>query len=207
MFKTVIIAALGFAAASAQFLTERDLQTASFTTLCTFASGVDSCTSAGAAFCCARYTRAGAAPAAPFAANVCVHSDFIGQTLSIGGVATAFTGCLNTNATITPRTACTNNTGCGASQCCTNVTVSAGAAGGLGTASRLACVNPTTFNGSSSTYAAAAWNTGFTATVALGNCTANPAATNGTGTETGSFGSYIKASVMMVLAAISVAMF
>ena len=75
MFKTVVIAALGFAAASAQFLSERDLQATAFTNLCTFASGVDSC---GAGFCCARYTRAGVAPATPFVANVCAPLDFIG---------------------------------------------------------------------------------------------------------------------------------
>lgn len=78
MFKTVLFAALGFVAASANFLSERDLQTAAFTTLCTFTGGVDSCTSAGANYCCARYTRNGAAPAAPFATNVCLHTDFIG---------------------------------------------------------------------------------------------------------------------------------
>ena len=197
MFKTVLIAALGIAAASAQ----------TFTTLCTFTGGVDSCTSSGANFCCARYTRAGAAPAAPFAANVCIHSDFIGQTVTIAGVATAFTGCLNTNATITPRTACANATGCGASQCCTNLTVAAGVAGTLGTSSRTVCVNPTTFNTSAAVYGATSWTTSYIANVSINaNCTANPAAPTDS-TDAGSFGSYIKASVMMVLAAISVAMF
>ena len=203
MFKTVVIAALGFAAASAQFLNERDLQAASFTTLCTFTGGVDSCaTQAG--YCCARYTRAGAAPAAPFAANVCVPQDFIGQTITIGGVATAFPNCLNANATVVARTACTNSTTCGPSSCCTNVTLSAGATGAIGSTVRSVCHNPSVLNVSSATYAAAAWNTGFTSAVNAATCVANPAPPTD---ETGSFGSYIKASVMMVLAVISVAMF
>jgi len=200
MFKTVVIAALGFAAASAQFLSERDLQAGTFTTLCTFASGVDSC---GAGYCCARYTRAGAAPAAPFAANVCAPVDFIGNTLTIATVATAFTGCLNPNATLPGRSSCTNSTGCPSSMCCSNVTMMAGATGATGSATKAFCVFPASAPNTTATYTAAAWNTGFTSMVSSSVCVANPAApVDGT-----SFGSYIKASVMMVLAVLSVAMF
>lgn len=186
MLKTVLIATVSFVAASANFLTERDLQSATFTTLCTFTGGVDSCTSAGANYCCAKYTRGNVAPAAPFAANVCIHTDFIGYTLTIGGLATNFTGCLNTNMTVTPRTMCTNNTGCGASQCCTNRTVSVNAAGIFTNATGTVCVNPATFTPAAATYNAASWNTGYASSVSFANCTANPAATIPAGT--GSFG-------------------
>jgi len=203
MFKTVVFAALGLAAVSAQFLNERDLQAATaFSALCTFTGGVDSC---GAGYCCARYTRAGAAPAAPFVANVCAPTDFIGQTITIGGVATAFTSCLNANATVAPRQACNATTTCPVGSCCTNVTLSAGLSTALGTTVRQSvCNDPTKLTAANATYAAAAWSgAAWVATVTAPTCTAVAAPVD----ETGSFGSYIKASVMMVAALISVAMF
>ncbi len=94
MFKTVVIAALGFVAVSAQFLDERFLQgnTTNSTTAApapasipaisyAAACSADNCNAAG--YCCAAYTRAGAAGTAP--TNICVPTDFIGQNLTIGG--------------------------------------------------------------------------------------------------------------------------
>lgn len=90
MFKTIVIAALGFAAVSAQFLDERNLQNSTTTTTTTAApvnfaaacsvaaaTGVETgCNTAG--YCCAANTRTGTAVAATVPANLCVPTDFIG---------------------------------------------------------------------------------------------------------------------------------
>ena len=202
MFKTVVIAALGFAAVSAQFLNQRDLQAAvSFASACTWTAtaGETGCNTAG--YCCMSYTRAGVAGTP---ANLCLPTDFVGQNITMGTNVFAFKGCLNATAPVTARTACVDSTTCGVGSCCANVTLFAGATTGVannGTAMRKFCTTGAAQNISSATYTAASWALGNSASVTAGVCTANadPAA--------GSFGSYIKASMMVVVAVLSVAFF
>jgi len=202
MFKTVAIAALGFAAVSAQFLNERLLQNVTnFASACswTAAAGETGCNTAG--YCCMAYTRAGVAGTP---ANLCLPTDFAGQNLTIAANVFAFRGCLNANATVTARTTCVDSTTCGPSSCCANVTLFAGATTGVannGTLVRRFCTAGTAQTIASATYTAASWAAGNAATVNAGVCTANAAV------DTGSFGSYIKASMMVVVAVLSVAFF
>lgn len=211
MFKTIVIAALGFAAASAQFLDVRNLQNGtttnttaanttstapapvSFTAACSVTNNTETgCNTAG--FCCAATTRTGANSTAP--ANLCVPTDFIGQVLAIGSTNFTFTRCLSATVAVTNRTACTNNTECGVSQCCTSVTLAAG----TGSATRQFCTAGTAATLFSSSYTATSWAANTTARVSTAACTPNADTTD-------SFGAYIKASVMMVVAVLSVALF
>ena len=206
MFKTVVIAALGFAAASANFLgkyDERFLQNVTqVAAACSVnaTTGVETgCNTAG--FCCAVYTRNGAAGTP---ANLCVPTDFIGQNLSFGGGNFTFSKCASPNVTAAApaRTACAADATCGAGQCCANVTLTAGNATVNGTATRRFCTAGTAATTFSAAYSAASWAAGNVAQVRTVACTPNAATT-----DDGSFGSYIKASVMMVVAVLSVAMF
>ena len=216
MFKTIVIAALGFAAVSAQFLDVRNLQnsTANSTTTTTTAAptafsaacavsatGVESgCNTAG--FCCAANTRTGTAVAATVPANLCVPTDFIGQNITVAGTTYSFTRCLaNVTATTPVRTACTANDGCATGQCCTDVSLTAGLSTGLGNVTRKFCTAGSASTLFASTYTAASWIASYTANVRAAACTPNAAPV------TGSFGAYIKASVMMVVAVLSVALF
>jgi hypothetical protein len=218
MFKTFALAALGFAAVtSGQFLDERNLQNstatnattttaapaaAAFTAACTVSTaGVETgCNTAG--YCCAANTRSGTAPAATVPANLCVPTDFIGQNLTVAGTTYSFSRCLSANVTAaaTVRTTCTGDDGCAAAQCCSNVTLTAGLTTGNGTATRKFCTAGTAATLFTSTYTAASWIASYSATVRNAACTPNPA-------PAGSFSSYIKASVMMVAAVLSVALF
>jgi hypothetical protein len=211
MFKTIVIAALGFAAVSAQFLDERNLQNGTTTTTAApvafaaacavSATGVESgCNTAG--YCCAANTRTGTAVAATVPVNLCVPTDFIGQNLTIAGSIYSFSKCLaNVTATAPVRTACAANDGCTVGQCCTDVALTAGLATANGTATRKFCTAGTASTLFSSTYVAASWAASYAASVRSTACTPNvaPVVT--------SFGSYIKASVMMVVAVLSVALF
>ncbi len=139
MFKTIVIAALGFAAVSAQFLEYRNLQDAApvaFAAACAVsATGVESgCNTAG--FCCAANTRT----AVPTAAPLCVPTDFIGQNITIGATTFSFSKCLaNVTATAPVRTACAANDACALGQCCTDVALTAGLTTANGTATRKFC--------------------------------------------------------------------
>lgn len=213
MFKTITIAALGFAAVSAQFLDERNLQNATatttaapapvaFTAACTVSTtGVETgCNTAG--YCCAANTRTGTAVAATVPVNLCVPTDFIGQSLTIAGSTYAFTRCLSADVTAAAvtRTICNASDACGPSSCCTDVSLTAGLATGNGTATRKFCTNGAAATLYSSTYNAASWIASYTANVRAAVCTPNAAPAE-------SFSSYIKASVMMVVAVLSVALF
>jgi len=226
MFKTIVIAALGFAAVSAQFLDERNLQNGTTTTTTTTtssnttssnttststagapvaftaapavsATGVETgCNTAG--FAIAVNARTGTAVAATAPVNLCVPTDFIGSNLTIAGSNYAFTK-IASNVTAVARTACTTDDVCGAGSCCANITLTAGLSTGNGTATRRFCTAGAAATLYSSTYTAASWLAGYTASVRAAVCTpvAAPA----------SFGSYIKASVMVVVAVLSVALF
>lgn len=225
MFKTIVIAALGFAAVSAQFLDERNLQNGTTTTTtpttttttssnttaapattqvaftaapAVSATGVETgCNTAGYAI--ALNTRAGTAVAATVPANLCVPTDFIGSTLSIAGSNYTFTK-IASNVVAANRTVCTTNADCtAANSCCADVTLTAGPATGFGTATKKFCTLGAAATLANSTYAAASWLAGYTATVKTAVCTPTAAPA--------SFGSYIKASVMVVVAVLSVALF
>jgi hypothetical protein len=200
MFKTVVIAALGFAAVSAQFLDERSLQTSTtnnFAAACSVTANVESnCNTSG--YCCAAATRTGTTVTAP--ANLCVSLDFLGQNLTVAGTTYSFSRtCLSANITAPVRTACVDDTGCSAGSCCSNVTLNAGLSTNNGTVVRRFC-HAGLANSQSATYGAPAWLASYTSSVRYSTCTpiAEPAE---------SFGSYIKASVMMVVAVLSVALF
>jgi hypothetical protein len=200
MFKTVVIAALGFAAVSAQFLDVRNLQnttTVSFAAACSVAAtGVETgCNTAG--YCCAAATRTGTAVTAP--ANLCVNTDFLGQNLTIAGTTYSFARtCLSANITAPARVACTDDSACEVGSCCSNATLTAGLPTANGTVVRRFC-NAGTGSSWAANYAAPAWLASYTGSVRYATCTpVEPPA---------SFGAYIKASVMMVVAVLSVALF
>jgi hypothetical protein len=213
MFKTIVIAALGFAAVSAQFLDERNLQNTTTTAAPTSvaqtafaaapavsATGVETgCNTAGYAIF--TNTRAGVAVAATVPAVLCVPTDFINATLPIAGTNYTFTKIAST-VVGTARTACTTNADCTtAGSCCADVTLTAGPATGFGTATKKFCTAGAALTLGNSTYVAASWLAGYTATVSTAACTQTTAPT------AESFGSYIKASVMVVVAVLSVALF
>jgi hypothetical protein len=216
MFKTFALAALGFAAVtSAQFLDERNLQNstttntstaaptpAAFTAACTVSAttGAETgCNTAG--YCCAANTRSGTPLAATVPANLCVPTDFIGQNLTVAGTTYSFSKCLSANVTAaaTVRTACTGDDGCGTAQCCSNVTLTAGLSTGNDTVTRKFCTAGTAATLFTSTYTAASWIASYSTSVKNAACTPNAPA--------GSFSSYIKASVMMIVAMLSVTLF
>lgn len=202
MFKTIVIAALGFAAVSAQFLDERNLQNSTtpvaFTAAPTVAATTlaeTGCNTAG--FAITTNTRTGTAVTAP--ANLCVPTDFVGQSLTIAGTTYAFTK-IASNVVAVNRTVCTSDDACALGECCTDITLTAGLATANGTATRKFCTAGAAATLYSSTYVAASWLAGYTASVRSAACTPKAAPVE-------SFGSYIKASVMMVVAVLSVALF
>ena len=208
MFKTITIAALGFAAVSAQFLDVRNLQNSTTTaTTVTVASLSAACTVGAtgaetncgiAGYCCVATTRTGTLTT-PI--NLCVSQDFLGQNLTIAGTTHAFAGrCLSSTVTVVNRTTCAADDVCSTNQCCSNVTLTAGPAA-AGTATRRFCTDGSAALLANATYAGTSWVAGYTANVRQAACTpkAAPAET--------SFSSYIKASVMMVVAVLSVALF
>jgi hypothetical protein len=218
MFKTIVIAALGFAAVSAQFLDVRNLQNSTanattttaaptltptaFSAACAVsATGVETgCNTAG--YCCAAYNATGTALAATVPKSVCVPTDFIGSTFTIAGTNYAFTRCLSANVTAaaTVRTTCAADAECGTAQCCANITLQAGTSAAPFSAARRFCTAGTAAPLTSSTYVAASWAAGYVARSSAAACTPNAAPVE-------SFGAYIKASVMMVFAVLSVALF
>jgi hypothetical protein len=224
MFKTIVIAALGFAAVSAQFLDERNLQntTANSTTTTTTTTTAAAPTSVSqtaftaapavaattkaetgcntAGYAIFTNTRAGVAVAATVPALLCVPTDFINSTIGIAGSNYTFTA-IASNVVAPARIACTSNADCTtAGSCCADVTLTAGPATGFGTATKKFCTAGAALTLGNSTYVAASWLAGYTATVRTAACTP-------TAPTAESFGSYIKASVMVVVAVLSVALF
>lgn len=199
MFKAIVIATLSFAAVSAQFLNMRELQTStSFTAACSVAAtGVETgCNTAG--YCCAAATRTGTAVTAP--ANLCVRTEYIGQNLTIAGTTYSFAKtCLSANITAVAKTACTSDDICAVGECCSNITLTSGLATANGTVVRQTC-NAGTADSFTATHVAASWLASYTSNVRYATCTPKVA-------PPASFGAYIKASVMMVVAVLSVALF
>jgi hypothetical protein len=208
MYKLATFAVLGLAAASAQFLDDRFLQT---TTTGLTTSGAAACatdatkeTSTVAGFCCAKWVRLVGTTSTPSAAtaSVLVPVDFHNQALTIGSPATTtYTFTCNFAASAVARTACTDNTACTtAGTCCANFTMSFGTTGATTLASKTAsfCSDPTKNNGTLATV------TGYVATVAPAAGTGVVAASTCTVTSAGSF---IKAAFIVFAALVSVIIF
>ncbi len=219
MFKAFTILALG-AVASAQFL-NRDLQSSptlqqtatsippnnvtvatAYSTSCTAtaAGTTDSCPGT---HCCAKLVR-GTAPVAT-AATVCAPLWFSGVGFNVSNVVNTWT-CINSvnsnawnNLTVS-RTACMNDSTCAVGSCCASFTHTFGPAAAPGTVVTKACVDGTT-NGTAvwSSYPAAITTVATEGRTVVGSCT------NVVPVE--SFGAYIKASAMMLVALLSVALF
>jgi hypothetical protein len=226
MFKAFTILALG-AIASAQFL-NRDLQGATttattpavtlqqaatsvpannvtvataFSTACTAtaAGTTDSCPGT---HCCASLKRAGAAVAT--AGTVCAPLWFSGVNFNVSNVVNTWT-CINqvntkawANLTAS-RTACDSDANCTVGSCCATFTHTFGPATGFGTVATKACIDGTT-NGTAgwSSYPATFTTVATSARTDVGSCT---------NVAPASFGAYIKASAMMLVALLSVALF
>jgi len=216
MFKAFTILALG-AIASAQFL-NRDLQVlaqaattipannvtvaTAFSTACTAtaAGTTDSCPGT---HCCARLTRAGAAVTT--AAAVCAPLMFSGVAFNVSNVANTWTciNSVNTNAwrnLTASRVSCVDDSNCTVGTCCATFTDSFGPTATPATIStRKFCLDGTT-NGTQSwsSYPASLTTVATVARVDQGSCT---------NVVPASFGAYIKASAMMLVALLSVALF
>ena len=210
MYKLATFAVLGLAAASAQFLDDRFLQT---TTTGLTTSGAAACatdatkeTSTVAGFCCAKWVRLVGTTSTPSAAtaSVLVPVDFHNQALTIGSPATTtytFTCNFAATATGAARTACTDNTACTtAGTCCANFTMTFGTTGATTLASKTAsfCSDPTKNNGTLATV------TGYAANIAPAAGTGVVAASTCTVTSAGSF---IKAAFIVFAALVSVIIF
>jgi hypothetical protein len=216
MFKAFTILALG-AIASAQFL-NRDLQVTlqqtatsvppnnvtvatAYSTACTAAAAgtTDSCPGT---HCCARLVR-GTAPVTT-AATVCAPLWFSGVGFNVSNVINTWTciNSVNTNAwnnLTASRTACTNDSTCAVGSCCASFTHTFGPAAAPGTVVTRACIDGTT-NGTAvwSSYPATITTVATEGRTVVGSCT---------NVVPESFGAYIKASAMMLVALISVALF
>ena len=212
MFKTITLLTLG-AVASAQFL-GRDLQMLAqtsnstvvasptpFSTACTSTATSDSCPSN---WCCAKLARGGVAVST--AAAVCAPIEFHNVTFSIGGVANLwlcnqlFNVATFKNATAS-RVACMDSTTCAVGTCCATFSDFLGSATANATiANRMFCLDGTKAGVQLwGTYAASNAGAGISAQVTQGSCT--------NVVPTVSFGAYIKASAMMLVAVLSVAFF
>jgi hypothetical protein len=216
MYKLAILATLGFAA-SAQFLSNtRDLQgyngtvnATAFASTCTAtaAGTTDSCP---ATYCCAALRRA-TPPAATWtpvttAATVCAPVEWNASNFTISGAVNQW-NCINTvnvntfrNATAS-RKACGNDTDCDVGSCCATLTdfFATSATTNATVTTRKFCLDGTKGGVQLwGTYAAANVGAGAYASISQGSCTNNVPA---------SFGAYIKASLMMVAAVLSVAFF
>ena len=217
MFKAFTILALG-AVASAQFLS-RDLQTTlqqslttlppnnvtaatSFSTSCT-ATATGTTDSCPGLYCCASLRRAGTAVST--AAAVCAPLQFSGVSFNVSNVANVWT-CINqvnTNAfknLTSTRVNCTDDSNCAVGSCCATFTDSFGAAASPALIqTRKFCLDGTA-NGTQSwsSYVAGNVGAGIEARVVQGSCT---------NVVPASFGAYIKASAMMLVALVSVVLF
>ena len=222
MFKAITLIALG-AVASAQFLDSRDLQgegvilsqtsnsttvvnATAFATACTSSATADSCPSD---YCCAKLTRGISPVLTTVAAAVCSPVEFHNVTFSINGITNIFL-CnqlfnVNTfNNRTSSRSACNDTTACAVGSCCATFTDFFGTATSNATiTNRRFCLDGTKSGDQLwATYAAANIGAGQSARITQGSCTnvLPPPAVK-------SFGAYIKASAMMLVAVLSVAFF
>ena len=214
MFKAITLLALG-AVASAQFLDSRDLQVlaqtsnsttvsapTAFSTACTSSATADSCPSY---YCCAKLTRGTAAVTT--AAAVCSPVEFHNVTFSVGGVNNVFlcNHLFNVNAfnnATSTRTACSDDSTCAVGSCCATFSYFHGSATSNATnTNRKVC-----WDGNKSgvqlwaTYVAGNVGAGVSSQITQGSCTIVVPPVE-------SFGAYIKASAMMLVAVLSVAFF
>lgn len=218
MFKAFTILALA-AVASAQFLS-RDLQgttlqqslttlppsnvtnATAFSTTCTATATGNSDTCPGL-YCCASLRRG--TTAVSTAAAVCAPLQFNGTAFNVSGVINTWT-CINqvnSNAfrnLTSSRTACVSDDNCTVGSCCVSFTDTFGPAATPATnpIRRSFCLDGTA-NGTQtwSSYVAGNVGAGWEAKTVQGSCT----------NVVASFGAYIKASAMMLVALISVALF
>jgi hypothetical protein len=218
MYKLAFLATLGFAA-SAQFLSNtRDLQgyngtvtTATlFSAACTTTATTDSCPQN---FCCASLRRSTAAAPATFttvSGTFCAPVEFNATAFNVSGAINTWTcsNAVNANSfrnVTASRKACGNDTECEIGSCCATFTdffaVSATASGSV--ANRRFCLDGTKDGvqlwANYTSAAATAVGTGSYVQISQGSCTNN--------VPPASFGAYIKASLMMVAAVLSVALF
>lgn len=201
MFKSVLLIALGVAAASANFLSvdfERYLQVTSATTVnstCTRNTTGETCATAG--YCCATYSRNGF----NHANSVCLPAEFHQQTFNnvSGFNYTVSCNFANTTSTIrAAQVACNDTTLCATgSKCCARSWTLGTVAGN--SASRSFCVA-----GNTGDYVWASLN--VTNLTAEARVTSTCPADTTVGGE-GSFGAYVKTSAMMLVALIAAAFF
>ena len=200
MNKTILLIALGFAAASANFLDfERNLQSGQ--AACTVDKTKETCTGIG--YCCAAVTKAGAAQAN----STCVPAEFNGQTFNVSnviyGLSCNFATTVTTVATAVG--SCNDTNPCAAGSCCGTRSWTLGGAAGSKAATK-SCIasasNATAVN--STSYVTPVAFAGLTAQV---NVTCPAPASTTTTTDTTSFGVAMKASVMIVFALISALLF
>jgi hypothetical protein len=215
MFKAITLLTLG-AVASAQFL-NRDLEgtvlaqssnstvvasATPFSTACTSSATADSCPRD---YCCAKLTRN--AVAVSTAAAVCAPIEFHNVTFTIGTVANLFmcNQLFNVNTfreATASRSACMNSSDCAVGTCCATFSDFLGSATANTTiTNRMYCLDGTKAGvqvwGS---YVAGNVGAGISAQVSQGSCV-------NVVPPTVSFGAYIKASAMMLVAVLSVAFF
>ena len=214
MFKALTILALG-AVASAQFL-NRDLQdnvvpaqtrnstvtaATAFAAKCTSNDTADSCPSN---YCCAELSR----NKVEAASDVCAPIEFHNVTFSIGGVNNTWL-CLhefNVNpfkTLVANVTACNDTTVCAVGSCCATFSDFYGSATANATnTDRRRCLDGTKSGIYVwANYTNANLGAGASARITQGSCTNVPPP------AVKSFGAYIKASAMMLLAVLSVAFF
>ena len=215
MFKAFTILALG-AIASAQFLS-RDLQTlqqaatsvppnnvtvaTAYSTVCT-ATATGTTDSCPGTHCCARLVRGTAAVTT--AATICAPLWFSGVAFNVSNVANTWT-CINSVNTVAwnnltaSRTACSDDSTCAVGSCCASFTHTFGPTAAPGTVVTRACIDGTT-NGTAvwSSYPASVTTVATEGRTVVGSCT---------NVVPESFGAYIKASAMMLVALVSVALF
>ena len=197
MNKTILLVALGFAAASANFLEfERNLQGAVTASLaaCTKNTTAEVC---GAGYCCATIVK----NSVNQTASACVPTDFVGQLFVVGGANHTFSCNFPTTATNYNNVAAcdaTNATACATGFCC--ATKSWSFAGATGSLTKKTCIN--------STVAAAGplLSASYTNATVLSNLTAQVSAACPTASGS-SFSVAMKASMMVVLAVISALLF
>lgn len=205
MFKFTALLALGFAAVSANFLTEdfRFLQSNVTTVTIGATCNRGSAESCGTGYCCSAVTRNGTAVTGTnTTVGICAPAEFNAQAFNLVGGNTNYTFSCFYNTTVTNLTAsqvacssanpCANTT----TQCCApRITTLGGVAGNATT--RSTCIASNLYG----TQLSANLTAGSINQVAL--ITANCPVVD----TTTSFGAYIKASAMMVVALIAAMFF
>ncbi len=212
MFKSATLLAIGLAVASAQFLSsdvERFLQTSNSSLTSATAIGVATCNRTAttepcaASQCCLGVTKNGTAVSAT--TGICAPIGFASLTFNnVSGLNYTFSSC-SVAATTTAWNATLGCTNCSTSQCCATRSWTLGGVSATGAASASSCQSNSTIGAGDQvlvwTNYTSASQVGAVDAKSLGTCAA---ASTGT---TGSFGAYIKASAMLVVAMIAATFF